>query len=79
MRMVGQAAALLDYGFALPATTPVGTLVDARPAPPTPPAPAAAAPEQPTPGRTDFPIWLATAAAVLALGVAATAVLRRRR
>lgn len=79
VRMVGQAAALLDYGFALPATTPVGTLVDARPAPPTPPAPAAAAPEQPTPGRTDFPIWLATAAAVLALGVAATAALHRRR
>ena len=31
-----QAAALLDYGFALPATAPaVGTLVDAAPAPPT--------------------------------------------
>jgi D-alanyl-D-alanine carboxypeptidase (penicillin-binding protein 5/6) len=31
-----QAAALLDYGFALPPTAPaVGTLVDAAPAPPT--------------------------------------------
>lgn len=79
VRMVGQAAALLDYGFALPATTPVGTLVDARPAPPTPPEPAAAAPEQPAPGGTDVTVWLAIAAAVLALGGAATAALRRRR
>lgn len=78
VRMVGQAAALLDYGFALPADTTVGTLVDARPAPPTPVAPeqGGQAPAEPEP--TDPMIWLATAAALLALGAVAAAVLRRR-
>ncbi len=54
-----QAAALLDYGFALPATAPaVGTLVDAAPAPPTAsagtagrPAPSPAGDDGPAPSR----------------------------
>jgi serine-type D-Ala-D-Ala carboxypeptidase (penicillin-binding protein 5/6) len=79
VRMVGQASALLDYGFALPAGTTVGTLVEARPEPPAPVA-TPEMPEQPAaePEQTDTGIWLATAAAVVALGAVATALLRRR-
>ena len=44
VRMVAQAGALLDYGFALPAATrPVGTLVESAPRPPDTPEPRAAA------------------------------------
>jgi serine-type D-Ala-D-Ala carboxypeptidase (penicillin-binding protein 5/6) len=77
VRMVGQASALLDYGFALPTTTSVGTLVEVRPEPPAPPA-TVAAPEVAGPERTNIGLWLATAAAVVALGAVATALFRRR-
>ncbi|MEU6148890.1 serine hydrolase [Actinosynnema sp. NPDC047251] len=46
LRLTEQAALLLDYGFALPATQPVGRLVDGRPttAKPTPTTPSPAVP-----------------------------------
>ncbi|GAA1876934.1 D-alanyl-D-alanine carboxypeptidase family protein [Pseudonocardia ailaonensis] len=80
-RMVAQAAALLDYGFALSAASPVGTLVDARPAPPPQSTatalPAGAAAPAPVPSRAP---WVVAGIALLAV-IAATAtvvVLRRR-
>ncbi|MDT7578951.1 MAG: hypothetical protein QOK35_211 [Pseudonocardiales bacterium] len=78
-----QAAALLDWGFALPAgTAPVGTLVDAAPPPPT----ASAGVSGPSgtftdPTTTALP-WPALAAGgvlALAAGLLLAVVVRRRR
>lgn len=83
VRMVVQASALLDYGFALPPGSSVGTLVDTRPAPPTAPEPTAspAAPAPTVAERSPSAVpWIVGAAAVLvAAAVATTVVLRRRR
>jgi D-alanyl-D-alanine carboxypeptidase (penicillin-binding protein 5/6) len=83
VRMVAQAGALLDYGFGLPPTASVGTLVDSRPAAPTPaptlaPTPVAVAP---APAPHSVLPWVVTAA-VVAIALAAgtgLVVLRRRR
>ncbi|WP_181780501.1 D-alanyl-D-alanine carboxypeptidase family protein, partial [Pseudonocardia pini] len=80
VRMVAQATALLDYGFALPPTTSLGTLVDARPvpvAPPTPEPPPAAAVEGERPSSE---LWLAGAAGVVVVvGLGSLALRHRRR
>ncbi|MCE0767127.1 serine hydrolase [Pseudonocardia kujensis] len=80
VRMVAQAGALLDYGFALPATAGVGTLVDSRPVEPAPapaPAPVAVAPA-PAAHPVPVPVW-AVAATVALILVAGTGVLLARR
>ncbi|GAA4710382.1 hypothetical protein GCM10023215_60240 [Pseudonocardia yuanmonensis] len=83
VRMVAQAGALLDYGFGMPATASVGTLVDSRPVEPRPapapvPSPVAIAPAPPA-----HPLlpWVAAAGVLAVLGVAGTGlvVVRRRR
>ena len=81
VRMVTQATTLLDYGFALPPTTSVGTLVDARPAAPTttplaPPAEVAATTSAPPPSPA---LWIALGAAVLVIAALATLTLLRSR
>ncbi|GAA4540579.1 serine hydrolase [Pseudonocardia xishanensis] len=78
-RMVAQASALLDYGFALPAGSSVGTLVDARPATPQPPVPAAAPAPAPDEPRTSPAPWIAGAVALLIVAALATAAILRRR
>ncbi|MCE3556295.1 serine hydrolase [Pseudonocardia sp. RS11V-5] len=81
VRMVAQAGALLDYGFALPATASVGTLVDSRPVEPTPapaPAPVAIAPA-PAPASTPVPAWAVAVTAALVLVAGTGIVLARRR
>jgi hypothetical protein len=82
--MEKQAEALLDYGFALPASTaPVGTLVDAAPAPP--PARSASAAFGTAPGARVNPPghpgwwWAGSVVIVLAVGAAGVGVLRRLR
>ncbi|MEN3298099.1 serine hydrolase [Pseudonocardia sp.] len=84
VRMEKQAEALLDYGFALPASTaPVGTLVDAAPAPP--PARSASAAFGAAPGARVNPPghpgwwWAGSVVIVLAVGAAGAGVLRRLR
>ncbi|HEV7472153.1 MAG TPA: serine hydrolase, partial [Pseudonocardia sp.] len=84
VRMEKQAEALLDYGFALPASTaPVGTLVDAAPTPPSEPSASAASAS--APGATANPSgqpgwwWAGSAVLVLAVGAAGAGVLRRLR
>jgi len=91
VRMWEQAARLLDYGFALPASTaPVGVLVDRAPAEPAPSAQAGgevtraaepvasgpAAVAQPTDGRRTFYV---AALALIAVSMAAALWLRRAR
>ncbi|MFR9806281.1 serine hydrolase [Pseudonocardia sp. RS010] len=81
-RTVAQAGALLDYGFALPASASVGGLVESRPVDPTPlpgpvPSPAAATP--PPAARPDRPWAVAATAALVLIGGAGTVLLMRRR
>jgi D-alanyl-D-alanine carboxypeptidase (penicillin-binding protein 5/6) len=83
VRMVAQAGALLDYGFALPPTASVGTLVDSRPVEPTPEPAPAPSPVAITPAPTPHPVlpWVAAAgvvAVVLAAGTGLLVVRRRR-
>jgi serine-type D-Ala-D-Ala carboxypeptidase (penicillin-binding protein 5/6) len=77
-----QAAALLDYGFALPAgTAPLGTLVDGAPPPPTGSVGAAAPSGTFTGAVTTGPRWslvVGVGAAAVAL-LALLALVRRRR
>ncbi|TCK20451.1 D-alanyl-D-alanine carboxypeptidase family protein [Pseudonocardia endophytica] len=79
VRMVDQAKALLDWGFATPRTAaPVGTLVDPAPTPPSD----TATPAQPAPAAaaSSTASTVAIAAGALALlTVVALLVLRRRR
>jgi D-alanyl-D-alanine carboxypeptidase (penicillin-binding protein 5/6) len=85
VRMEKQAEALLDYGFALPASTaPVGTLVDSAPAPPLQPSTPAPFRAAPVPVSVGDPFdhagrwWAGGAILVLAVGAAGLGVLRRR-
>jgi serine-type D-Ala-D-Ala carboxypeptidase (penicillin-binding protein 5/6) len=78
-----QAAALLDWGFALPAgTAPLGTLVDAAPAPPTAsagvPGPSGTFTD-PTTTALPWPAVAAGGAGVAAAALLAVATVRRRR
>ncbi len=72
VRMVAQASALLDYGFALPAGTPgVGTLVEQAPAPPTAATTVPAAPGSDGAVPSSNPVGWIVAAVLLLFALAA--------
>lgn len=81
--MASQAAALLDWGYALPAgTAPVGQLVDSAPAPPPPAAPPPQAQVAAPQAGDGLPLALAVGGGAVVAAVAAAAIvyaLRRRR
>jgi D-alanyl-D-alanine carboxypeptidase (penicillin-binding protein 5/6) len=80
VRMVAQAAALLDYGFSLPPATSLGMLVDARPVPATPPAPTPSTAAEVEVQAPASGLWIAGAAGVVVLlGLGTIAVRQRRR
>ena len=83
VRMVDQARALLDWGFAVPRTaTPAGTLVDPSAAPPAPEAPEQAAPAAPASHGgpwTPWTVWPVAGLAAIVVLVGAVVRIRRRR
>ena len=81
VRMTAQAGALLDYGFGLPPTASVGTVVDARPVEPTPAPAPAPAPVAIAPAPVTHPVraWAVAATVALVLIAGAGIVLARRR